>query len=173
MIGPFSIIDVLFVVTIVLLVFNGLRNGAVFSLFNLLSIPLAFIVAYAFGPQFTNLLAANKLPAIPIIAYIVLFFGAVLILHIIGTIVRGVTSRLPLLGVVDSIIGGVVGFVEAWLLWLVLLILLGNFLQNVHSIPNVDLTSWRDFYNTAVTHSLFASVNSFFVKTIPVSIPKP
>lgn len=173
MIGPFSIIDLLFLVTIVLLVFNGLRNGAIFSLFNLLSIPIAFLVAYAFGPQFTNLLAANKLPAIPVIAYIVLFFGTVLLLHIIGTIIRGVTSRLPLIGLGDAIIGGVVGFAEAWLLWLVFLIVLHNFLQDVHSIPGVDLKSWQDFYNTAVTHSLFASVNSFFVKTIPLTIPQP
>jgi len=173
MIGPFSIIDLLFLVTIVLLVFNGLRNGAVFSLFNLLSIPIAFLVAYAFGSQFTNLLAANKLPAIPIIAYIVLFFGTVLILHIIGTIVRGVTSGLPLLGLLDSLLGGVIGFAEAWLLWLVFLIVLHNFLLNVHSIPGVDLNSWRNFYNTAVTHSLFASVNSFIVKTVPLTIPQP
>jgi|SRR5437588_5627101 len=174
MIGPFSIIDLLFLITIVLLVFNGLRNGAVFSLFNLLSIPAAFLVAYAFGPQFTNILAANKLPATPLIAYIVLFFGTVLILHIIGTVVRGVTSRLPLIGIADSIIGGVIGFVEAWILWLLLLIVLHNFLQTVHSVPIGDLSSWESFYNTTVSHSLFANVSSFFVKTFPnVPIPKP
>ena len=173
MIGPFSVIDLLFIVTIVLLVFNGLRNGAVFSLFNLLSIPVAFLVAYAFGPQFTNLLAANKLPATPLIAYIVLFFGTVFVLHIVGTVVRGVTSRLPLIGVGDAIIGGVIGFVEAWLLWLVLLIVLHNFLQNVHSIPGVDLKSWQDFYNTTVSHSLFATVNGFIVKTVPLTLPQP
>jgi len=174
MIGSLSIIDILFLVTIVLLVFNGFRNGAVFSLFNLLSIPVAFIVAYAFGPQFTNILAANKLPATPLIAYIVLFFGAVLILHIVGTVVRGVTSSLPLIGIVDSLIGGVIGFVEAWVLWLVLLIVLHNFLQTVRSVPIGDLSSWQSFYNTAVSHSFFANVNSFFVKTFPnIPIPKP
>ncbi len=174
MIGSLSIIDLLFLATIVLLVFNGLRNGAVFSLFNLLSIPVAFFVAYAFGPQFTNLLAANKLPATPLIAYVVLFFGVVLILHIIGTVVRGVTSRLPLIGIVDSIIGGVIGFVEAWVLWLLLLIVLHNFLQTARGISIADLSSWQNFYNTTVSHSLFANVNSFFVKTFPnVAIPQP
>ena len=174
MIGSLSIIDLLFLVTIVLLVFNGLRNGAVFSLFNLLSIPIAFLVAYAFGPQFTNILAANKLPATPLIAYVVVFFGTVLILHIIGTVVRGVTSRLPLIGIADSLIGAVIGFVEAWVLWLVLLIVLHNFLQTVRGFPIGDLTTWQNFYNTAVSHSLFANVNSFFVKTFPnVPIPQP
>ena len=174
MIGSISIIDLLFLVTIVLLVFNGLKNGAVFSLFNLLSIPIAFLVAYEFGPQFTNILAANKFQATPLIAYIVLFFGTVLILHIIGTVVRGVTSHLPLIGIVDSLIGGVIGFVEAWILWLVLLIVLHNFLQDARNIPIGDLTSWQSFYNTAVSHSLFANVNSYIVKTFPnVPIPQP
>ncbi len=48
----FDLVDILFIVTIVLLVFNGLRNGAVFSLFNLLSLPAGFIVAKLYGPQF-------------------------------------------------------------------------------------------------------------------------
>ena len=46
MIGPINWIDLLFLVTIVLLIFNGFRNGAVFSLINLLSIPIAIGVAY-------------------------------------------------------------------------------------------------------------------------------
>ena len=44
-----SLIDILFLITVALLVFNGLRNGAVFSLINLLSIPVAFGVAYYYG----------------------------------------------------------------------------------------------------------------------------
>jgi uncharacterized membrane protein required for colicin V production len=174
MIGSLSIIDLLFLITIVLLVFNGLRNGAVFSLFNLLRIPVAFIVAYEFGPQFTNILAANKLPATPFIAYVVLFLGTVFILHIIGTVVRGVTSHLPLINIVDSLIGGVIGFVEAWIIWLVLLIVLHNFLQATRGVPIGTLASWQSFYNTAVSHSLFAKVNSYIVKTFPnVGIPQP
>src|SRR5436309_10487404 len=84
-----SLVDILFLVTVVLLAFNGFSNGAVTSLVNLISIPVGFVVAYLFGPRFTLLLAANGLSATPLVAYIVLFFGAVLVLHIIGTVVRG------------------------------------------------------------------------------------
>src|SRR5690242_18860972 len=35
-----SLIDILFVITVVLMVFNGLRNGFVFSLVNFLSVPV-------------------------------------------------------------------------------------------------------------------------------------
>lgn len=173
-----SVIDILFVVTVALLVINGLRNGAVFSLINLLGIPLGFAVAVYFGPQFTALLAANQLPATPLISYIVLFFGTVLVLHIVGTFLRGVIKRIPLIGFGDSLLGAVIGFGEAWLLWLILLILLGTFLGDVqgtltavnHSasvIPGVhvsfdQLKGWHDFYNQAVSNSLFARVNSMF-----------
>jgi uncharacterized membrane protein required for colicin V production len=167
-----SLIDILFVVTVVLLVFNGLSNGAVASLINLVSIPVAFVVAYLFGPHLTLLLAANSLPVTPLIAYVVLFCGTILILHIISTFARGVVTNLPLIGLGDRLIGAVVGFVEAWLLWLVLLFILHNFLQNINNYPGViaaaQFSSWQQFYNDAVAHSLFASVNSIIVARIPV-----
>src|SRR5437588_12943790 len=102
---PLSLIDILFLVTVALLVFNGFSNGAITSLVNLLSIPLGFAVAYLFGPRFTLLLAANGLSATPLISYIVLFFGTVLVLHIIGTTVRGVLQRVPLIGFGDRLLG--------------------------------------------------------------------
>lgn len=184
-----SVIDILFVVTVALLVMNGLRNGAVFSLINLVGIPLGFAVAFSFGPQFTALLAANQLPATPLISYIVLFFGTVLVLHIIGTFLRGVIKHIPLVNVGDSLLGAAIGFAEAWLLWLVLLIVLGNFLGGVQGtltavnnsasvIPGVHVTfdqlkGWHDFYNQAVSNSLFAHVNSIFNQHLSGLPPLP
>ena len=98
-----NIVDILFVVTVLLLVFNGLRNGAIFSLINLLSIPVGFAAAQMFGGPFTQLLAANGLAVTPFIAYVVVFFGAVLILHIIATSVRGVVQKIPIIGFGDSL----------------------------------------------------------------------
>jgi uncharacterized membrane protein required for colicin V production len=167
-----SLIDILFLVTVALLAFNGFSNGAVTSLINLISIPLGFIVAYIFGPRFTLLLAANGLSATPLISYIVLFFGTVLVLHILGTVVRGVVQKIPLIGFGNRLLGALVGFVEAWLLWVVLLLVLHNFLQNIHNLPGVISTAqfdgWQQFYNDAVTNSLFAQVNSFFVAKLPI-----
>ncbi|HLZ58861.1 MAG TPA: CvpA family protein [Ktedonosporobacter sp.] len=181
----FSLIDILFIITVALLVFNGLRNGAIFSLVNLIGIPLGIGAAIIFGPRFTALLAANGLPATPLISYAVLFLGTVLVLHIIGTMVRGVVQRIPIIGLGDSLLGGAIGFVEAWLLWLFLLIVLGTFLGNlqnevhiVNGLPLVgnglqfdQLQSWHGFYNEAVTNSLFAKVNGFFIKQLP-NLPK-
>jgi uncharacterized membrane protein required for colicin V production len=175
-----SVIDILFLLTVALLVFNGLRNGAVFSLLNLIGIPLGFAITFFYGPRFTQLLASNGLPATPLIAYIVLFFGTSLILHIIGTSIRGFLRQVPGIGCGDSLLGAFIGFVEAWLLWLFLLIVLGSFLVTVQgaiqpgatTIPGFSVQvqqfqQWHDFYNQAVTNSLFAKVNSFFVKELP------
>ena len=179
MIGPFSWIDLLFLVTIVLLVFNGIRNGAIFSIVHLLSIPIALAVAIFFGKPFTLFLASNGLSVSPLIGYIVLFFAAVFIIHILGTLLRGVIRAVPLLGVGDVLIGGLVGFIEAWLLWVVVLLVIGRFLSDVqsaiatgsHIFPGFNVntyTAWRDTYNQALTSSLFAQVNSFILKTVPV-----
>ena len=167
-----SLIDILFIVTVALLAFNGFSNGAVTSLVNLISLPLGFAVAYLFGPRFTALLAANGFAATPLISYIVLFLGTVLILHILGSVVRGVVQKIPLIGPLDRLLGAGIGFIEAWLIWVVLLVVLHNFLQNIHNIPGVVSTSqfvsWQQFYNDAITNSLFAHVNSFIVARLPI-----
>lgn len=164
-------IDILFLVTIALLVFNGLRNGAVFSLIHLVALPVAFAGAALFGPSLTSVLAAHNLPATPLIAYGVLFFGIVLVLHVIGSSLRRVLHAVPFIGAGDRLIGAGLGFVEAWLLWVVLLAVLHGFLQGTHSIPGVGpalFQSWQQTYASAIAQSLFAHVNSVFVQTLHV-----
>ncbi len=176
----FNWVDILFIATVVLLVFNGFRNGAVFSLINLLTIPIGFVVAYVFGPPFTQFLARNGLPGSLIISYIVVFFGTVFVIHILATTIHGVVRKIPVIGFGDSLLGAVVGFVEAWLLWVVLLAVLGSFLGNIQGsitsassiVPGLNISmsqlqQWHDFYNQAVTQSLFARVNSFIIKELP------
>lgn len=180
MIGPFNWIDLLFLVTIALLVFNGIRNGAIFSIVNLLSIPIALAVAIFLGKPFTLFLASNGLSISPLLGYIVLFFATVFIIHILGTMLRGVLRAVPLLGVGDVLIGGLVGFIEAWLLWVIVLLVIGGFLNTVqHGITagsnvipgfNITLTqytTWHDTYNQALSNSLFAHVNSFILSKLP------
>ena len=185
---PLSVIDILFLITVVLLVLSGLRNGFVLSVLNLISIPIAFGVAYYFGPQFTAFLASSGFSATPLISFFILFFLAVFVLHIVGNALRRIVKGIPLIGSGDSLLGGVVGFVEAWLLWLFFLIVLGSFLNGVQGTVSTiqhgasllpgsnvqvgQLQQWHDFYNQAINNSLFAKVNGFFVKSLP-NVPQP
>jgi uncharacterized membrane protein required for colicin V production len=184
MIGSLSWIDLLFLATIVLLIFNGFRNGAVFSLINLLSIPIAIGVAYFFGRPFALFFAKNGLSISPLISYIVLFIVTILVIQIIGTTLRGVVKHTPVIGCGDSLLGGIVGFFEAWLIWLIVLFLVGKFLNDIQAtiqtgkqlIPGLNITvqqyqSWHDAYNQAVHNSLFARVNSFVIKELP-AVPR-
>lgn len=185
MVGSISIVDLLFLATVILLVFSGFRNGAVIGLFSLLSIPIGFFVASHYGPGFTATLAAHGLSTTSLISYVVLFFGTVFVLHMVGSSVHNVAKGLPLLGPADALLGGAIGFVEAWVLWLVFLIILGNFLHGIQSsilptasiVPNLNIQveqykSWHDFYNQAITNSLFAKVNAFFLSQLP-ALPQP
>ena len=180
MIGPLNWIDLLFLLTIVLLIFNGFRNGALFSIINLLSIPIAIGVAYFFGRPFALFFAKNGLQFSPLISYLVLFFVTILVLQIIGTSMRGVVKHIPVLGCGDSLLGGFVGFFEAWLIWAIVLFLVGNFLNDIQTsilagkqlVPGFNITVqqyqiWHDTYNQAVHNSLFARVNGFFIKELP------
>ncbi|EFH87148.1 CvpA family protein [Ktedonobacter racemifer] len=174
-----SVIDILFVLTVLLMVFNGIRNGAIFSLINIISIPIGWFVAYAYGPEFISIMASDGFAATPLIAFLALFLGVVLIFHIAATLIRGTTHRIPGVGLGDALLGGLVGFVESWLLWLLLLIVLGNFLASAQSgvplgmhVDAAQLRAWHDFYNDAVNNSLFARVNAFFVHALP-PLPQP
>lgn len=176
MIGTLSVVDLIFLVTVLLLVYNGFSTGAITSLVHLLSIPLGIAVAYVLGPSFTGFLANQNLAWTPLFSYFALFLAMVLIVHIVGSIISGMVRHLPGLGFVDRLLGGVVGFIEAWLLWVVLLFILHNFLLNIHNLPPgviitpAQFTSWQNFYNQVITHSLFAQVNSFIITTINTSI---
>jgi NADH:ubiquinone oxidoreductase subunit 6 (subunit J) len=175
-------IDILFLVTAVLLVSGGYRSGAVFSLINIPGVPLGVVLTRSFGPRFTAWLASLGLSAAaPFIAYNVLFLGTVMVFFLIGTVVQRFVRKLPVaVNRGDAILGGVIGFAEAWLLWIFLLTSLGTFLgglqtglqPGLHFIPGmtiqiVQLQTWHDFYNFNVTNSLFAHVNGAFVKTLP------
>jgi uncharacterized membrane protein required for colicin V production len=185
-----GIVDILFLVTVVLLILNGLKNGAVFGLISLLGLPIALAVAYFLGPRTILWLASSGLPATPLIAYAILFIGTLLVLHIAGFFLRPALKVIPGFGALDALLGGVVGFIEAWLIWLILLIVIGNFLNTLQSgtssFAGIDLTQflghwndwhvkdWYTLYNDAVNHSLFTQVNNFFVQIIPtVKPPKP
>ncbi|HEX7736269.1 MAG TPA: CvpA family protein [Ktedonobacteraceae bacterium] len=170
MLGSLSVVDVLFLATIILLVFNGLRNGFVFSLANLLSLPAAAIAAAVFGPSLTAKLGIN-----PLVSYILIFLVAVVVIHIVARAVRGTAKKIPLISSGDALLGGVVGFIEAWALWVAFLLILGHFLNVVdHSqiqqmgIHIDTFQSWQKFYNDTVSNSLFARVNGWFIKAVPL-----
>jgi hypothetical protein len=114
----------------------------------------------------------------------VLFIVTILVIQIIGTSLRGTVKHIPVLGCGDSLLGGFVGFFEAWLIWVIVLFFAGKFLNDIQAsiqtgksiIPGLNITVqqyqiWHDTYNQALHNSLFARVNGFFIKELP-TIPR-
>jgi uncharacterized membrane protein required for colicin V production len=141
-------------------------------------------VAYFFGKPFALFFAHNGLSFTPLISYLVLFFVTILVIQIIGTSMRGVVKAIPILGLGDSLLGGLVGFFEAWLIWLIVLLVVGHFLNDIQAtiqtgkqlIPGLNITVqqyqvWHDTYNQALHNSLFARINGFIIKELP-AIPR-
>ncbi|RAQ96384.1 CvpA family protein [Thermogemmatispora tikiterensis] len=167
----FNWIDLAFLATAIVLVINGFHNGLIASLINLVALPLALAVALLFGPSFTTLLAGNGAVAAPLLAYALLFFATVLIVHIITTLIRAFVHSIPMLGIVDELLGMVLGFAEAWLLWLILLLALHNILSTVQSIPVHDpgqFSAWQRAYNEAIAQSLFVHLNQWLLGRLPL-----
>src|SRR5215813_13081997 len=89
--------------------------------------------------------------------------------NMIATLVQRFIRKLPAaVNRGDSILGGMIGFAEAWLMWVFLLTSLGTFVAGIqtgiqpgiHVIPGlniqlVQLQAWHDFYNYNVTNSIF------------------
>ncbi|WP_376797221.1 CvpA family protein [Thermogemmatispora sp.] len=167
----FNWIDIAFLATAIVLVINGFHNGLIASLINLISLPLALGVALIFGPSLTMLLASNGAVAAPLPAYALLFFATVLCVHIVTTLVRAFVHRIPMLGFMDELLGVVLGFVEAWLLWLILLLALHGVLSTAQNIPGGDLSqfsAWQQAYNEAIAQSLFVRINQWLLALLPL-----
>ncbi|GAK09729.1 MULTISPECIES: CvpA family protein [Geomicrobium] len=121
--------------------FIGLRRGFILQLFHLVSFFGSLIVAYLFYqdiaeylrlwlpyPQFLDnpdnmLISAFNFEAVYYngISFALLFFATRILLHILASMLDFV-SHLPILRSINRLLGAVLGFIEAYLLIFVLLI---------------------------------------------------
>nr|BBH94442.1 hypothetical protein KTA_26410 [Thermogemmatispora argillosa] len=168
----FNFIDLAFLATAIVLAINGFRNGLLASLINLIALPLGLGAALLFGPWLTALLASKGIEVAPLLAYGLIFLASVLIVHTVTAVVRAFVHRLPVVGLIDALLGLGVGLVEAWLLWLILLVALHGVLSAIQHLPHSDpgqFSIWQRAYNEAMTQSLFAHVNQWLLGQAPLS----
>ncbi|MFB4159773.1 CvpA family protein [Geomicrobium sp. JSM 1781026] len=134
-------LSVLILLILVTNFFIGLRRGFILQLFHLVSFFGSLIVAYLFYsdvaeylrlwvpyPQFLDdpsnmFISAFNFEAVYYngIAFAILFFATRILLHILASMLDFV-SHLPVLRSVNRLLGGALGFVEAYLIVFVLLI---------------------------------------------------
>jgi uncharacterized membrane protein required for colicin V production len=156
------LLDILVLITLVIGVVHGWRVGALVSLVGLLSIPIGLGAAWYWGPALTTEFAGLGFPAPLILAYAALFFGVIIVLHLLAEVLRGVIHSFFVFAFADEAIGAVVGLVEVWLLWLLFLVLWGSVLTLPLRVPGwhaSDALRWERNYNSIVTTSTFAQLN--------------
>ena len=171
-------LDIIVALALFFSIWHGWRNGLLVGLFNLLSIPLGIAAAYFFAPGL-----AKSFNFSLTYMYAIVFFAAVVAVHIVGNVLRKVlSSAVPFARETDKLLGAVVGGLKAWVLLVLFLVVWGNALNSstLHSVACTaasasqlvnkgeattasSLGNWQTDYNTAVGNSIFANINSFVV----------
>ena len=171
-------LDIIVALVLFFSIWHGWRNGLLVGLFNLLSIPLGIAAAYFFAPGL-----AKSFNFSLTYMYAIVFFAAVVAVHIVGNVLRKVlSSAVPFARETDKLLGAVVGGLKAWVLLILFLVVWGNALSSstLHTVACTaasagqlvnkggtttasTLGNWQTDYNTAVGNSIFANVNSFVV----------
>ncbi|MBN8236883.1 CvpA family protein [Halobacillus kuroshimensis] len=133
--------DLLLLFLLFIGILTGLKRGFILQLFHLIGFIVAFVVAVIYyddlSPKLTLWVPYPELPAdaswavfldnLPLeqafynaVAFAILFFGAKIVLHIITSMLDFV-SELPILNSLNTLLGGILGFVENYVILFVVL----------------------------------------------------
>lgn len=134
-------IDLLLLFILFIGVLTGLKRGFILQLFHLIGFIVAFILAVIYyddlAPKLTLWVPYPELPQdsswavflndLPLeqafynaVAFAIIFFGAKIVLHIIASMLDFV-SELPILSSINTLLGGILGFIENYVILFVLL----------------------------------------------------
>lgn len=107
-------IDIVLIIIIVGLVIHGIIIGLVRGIFDIIGIIAGYILAVSYS-------AAMEIPKI--LAFILIFVIVVIVISILGRIISKMIHVTPL-GFIDRIFGGILGFLKAFIVCFVFLIVL-------------------------------------------------
>lgn len=144
---PFDIIAAGFSLLFVIV---GLYRGFVEEVIRLVAVVAAFLAALAYYRPLAGCLGFLHLPGsvTAVVSFLLLFLACLLALFILGKIVKKVI-HLTVLGSVDMLCGGVLGFVKAFfLVWI--------FIIAVSSLPFAGVKNW---IGPSKTYRFFTSVS--------------
>lgn len=155
--------DIILVVLLIFGVLMGLKRGFVLQLFHLAGFIVAFVAAALYyddlGSRFSLWIPYPELPeehtwasflqSMPLengfynaVAFAVIFFSVKIIMQIIASMLDFVAS-LPILRSVNKLLGGVLGFLEVYLiLFVVLYILALTPLVQIQEFINSSSIAW-------------------------------
>jgi len=134
-------LDIIILVSLIIPIFIGLRQGLIKAAFSLAGIILGILLASNLYEPFSNILGfiSNESVA-DIIAFAIILIGIIVIAAVLARILK-LAIKVILLSWVDHLVGGIFGFLIGFLFW------------------GAILATWVKFFGTSlVTESFIANI---------------
>lgn len=129
--GGLNAVDLALLAVLALSVLLGLLRGLVFELMSLAGWLVAYALAYLYSPSLLPLLPSATLPggqavgqaALPILAFVLVFAGALIAWNLVANLVRLLVRATPLSGI-DRVFGAAFGLARGALVLMALVALM-------------------------------------------------
>ncbi len=144
------IVDIIASALALLFIILGLKRGFVEEAIRLGGIVIAFFAGLGFYKQLAVHLTFLKLSGsiVSVISFLLIFLVSLLVIILLGMLIRKII-HLTVLGWVDRICGGIVGFFKAFfLVWIVII--------SIASLPIEKIKLWA---SPSITYSFFMAIS--------------
>jgi len=146
----FHVFDIIAAAGALIFVILGFKRGFVEEIIRLVGIVAAFFLGLGFYRKLAALLTFVKLPGsvVAVISFLLIFIVALLLILLLSIVIKKIV-HLTVLGWVDRICGGVLGFIKMFfIVWVVVIV--------VASLPLDGMKNW---FKTAKTYSFFSTIS--------------
>jgi membrane protein required for colicin V production len=144
------IFDIIASILALILIILGIKRGFVEEIIRLVGIVLSFFISMAFYRQLATHITFIKLApsVITIISFIAILLASLVIIFLFGLLIKKII-HLTVLGWVDRLCGGVLGFLKAFfLIWIATIIII--------SLPIAPVRTWA---KPAISYTFFSAIS--------------
>lgn len=160
-----NMLDIVLCVILGFLGLRGIFRGLVKEVASILGLLLGFILANIYHPLVIPYLAPYLTGgAANLVAYLAIFFGTVTVVFICASLIRKIL-KLILLGWLDSLAGGVLGFFKGALLCSIIVLALTAFLPaRAELLTTSRVVPYVNMFNTFLSTTLPKDMRDQFVE---------
>jgi membrane protein required for colicin V production len=131
-------IDLVLGIILIVAIIRGFRNGLIIELASLASLILGIWGAVKFSDWFASFLEKTtglKSDYTSLIAFIVIFIGIVILIHVLGKVLDTVVNAVAL-GFINRLAGIVFSLLKTAVILCVLILIIDHVDENVHLLPS-------------------------------------
>ena len=156
-------LDIILLIPLVFGAYLGFKKGLLLEIVSLVALVVAIIGAFKlldFGMEVLQPYFESWEQALPIISFVLLFVGILLIVNLIGKIVKKILD-MTLLGGLDNFAGSVIGLLK-WAFGVSLVLWLGE---------SINISVSADMAEGTYIYPIVASIAPFVVELISSYMP--